>query len=167
MTDLKGKAELFNMKKDPFATKNIINEHPEAKKQHEDFYDEWFKSLDKEYPNMWTPHHIKVGTKYEPETMLTRQEMRLNEGQKLQASVCYLDFVESNNYKISFLTNPIAKNVKAELLLNGKVVQTKSFINQAQMSFDPLKISAGKTEFRIMLKADKKATIPWHIFIKK
>lgn len=167
ITDLKGKTELFNMEVDPYATQNIIDQNPEVRKQFEGFYDNWLNSLDQEYPDMWMPHYIKIGTQHEPETMLSRQEMRLNEGEKIQDGIWYLDFVESNYYSISFQTNPAAKNVNADLLLNGKVVQKKSFSNEQTMSFNKVKIEAGKTEFRIMLKADNKKTIPWHIFIKK
>ncbi|MCM8531429.1 MAG: arylsulfatase [Lentisphaeraceae bacterium] len=167
MTDLKGNTELFNMSKDPYAMKNIINENPEVRKQYEGFYDNWLKSLDNEYPGMWDPLRIKVGTSHETETFLSRQEMRLNEGDKIHDGMWYLDIAESTNYKVSFKLQAIAKNVKAELYINGKVAQTKNFSNKEIMHFDKIKIESGKTELKILLVADKKKTAPWHAYITK
>jgi arylsulfatase A-like enzyme len=167
MTDLKGNTELYKMSSDPYATKNIINENPEVRKQYESFYDDWLKGLDEEYPEIWTPHYIKVGSQHEAETMLSRQDMRLNEGDPILDGIWYLDFTEANDYDVSFQMNPTAKNVQAELLINGKVIQTKNFTGQEIMHFDKVRIDSGNAEFKIMLIADKKKAIPWHIFIKK
>ncbi|MCM8538066.1 MAG: arylsulfatase [Lentisphaeraceae bacterium] len=167
MTDLKGKTELFNMAKDPYAMNNIINENPEVRKQYEDFYDDWLKSLDNEYPKMWEPLRIKVGTSHETETFLSRQEMRLNEGDKITDGIWYLDVTKTSTYGISFKLQKTTQKVKAELFLNGKLSQTKNFSNLETMAFDKLEIQNGKVELQIVLTVDKKKTTPWHVYIKK
>lgn len=167
MTDLKGNAELFNMKEDPFALKNIINEKPEIKQELTKFYDSWLKELDEEYSGIWMPHYAKVGTEYEKETVLSRQDMRFEEDQKFIDGAWYVEIAESGEYSVSFQLNPKAAKVKAELIAGGEVLQTKEFSGQEIMHFDKVNLKKGKTQLKVITSINGKKNVPWHVFLKK
>ena len=169
-TDLKGNMALFDMKNDPYATKNVVDSTPEVKKQMVDYYDSWLKELDSEYPNMWSPLLIKVGTEHEPDTFLTRQEMRIGDNANWSKHNAngewHLEVTKTADYGIRFQLLEDAKKVKAELMVNGKILQTKEFSNEQLMSFDKVKLESGKAILQINVTADGKEAGPWHAYIK-
>lgn len=169
-TDRKGKMALFDMKNDPYAMKNILDSKKEIKEGLLSFYDSWFKSLDNEYPNMWSPLSVKVNLKHEPEVFLTRQEMRIADDLRWSIHKTngewHLDVENSGDFDISFQLLEEAKNVKAELIINGKVLQRKEFNNQKAMSFGKVKLNSGQAVLKIKVIADGNEAGPWHAFIK-
>ena len=167
MTDLKGNAELFNMKEDPYALKNIIDDKPEVKQELTKFYDSWLKELDSEYPGIWTAHYAKVGTDYEKETVLSRQDMRYKEGQKSLNGAWHIDVIEAGEYSVSFQLKPNAAKVKAELILGDEVLQTKEFSNKELMHFDKVNLKRGKVQLKVITTINGKKNTPWHVFLKK
>ncbi|MCM8527349.1 MAG: arylsulfatase [Lentisphaeraceae bacterium] len=169
-TDRKGKMALFDMKNDPFATKNLLDQKPEIKNKLLLFYDEWFKSLDSEYPNMWSPLSVTVDTNHEKPCFLTRQEMRIEDNLRWSVNETngewHLEIAKSGEYEISFQMLEDASSVNAELLINGKTLKAQDFQNQKVMSFGKVKLDSGKAVLRINVKADGKDAGPWHAFIK-
>ena len=169
-TNLKGDMELFDMKNDPYAQKNIISEREDIKNSLVSHYDSWLKSLDNEYPDMWTALPIKIGSDKEPETFLTRQEMRIAENVQWHVNNSngewHLDVVKSDSYDIRFQMLKEAQNIKAELIINGKTLQSKEFNNEKGMRFDKIKLESGRAILKINVIADGKPAGPWHVFIK-
>ena len=169
-TERKGKMALFDMKNDPFATKNLLDQKPEIKNKLLSFYDEWFKSLDSEYPNMWSPLPVTVDTNHEKPCFLTRQEMRIEDNPRWSVNETngewHLEIAKSGEYEISFQMLEDASSVNAELLINGKTLKAQDFQNQKVMSFGKVKLDSGKAVLRINVKADGKDAGPWHAFIK-
>ena len=169
-TDIKGNMALFNMKNDPYATENVIDSTPEVKKQFVDYYDTWLKKLDSEYPNMWSPLPIKIGSGHEPEAFLTRQEMRISDkaswSKKNANGEWHLEITKAAKYEIRFQLLEDAKNVKAELIINGNVLQTKEFVNEKVMSFDKQALQSGKAILQIKVNVNGKEAGPWHAFIR-
>ena len=169
-TDLKGNMALFDMKNDPYATTNLMDLKPDVKNKMISFYDSWLKSLDSEYPNMWSPLSVKVDTRHESPCFLTRQEMRIAD--KLRWHIqktngeWHLEIAKSGEYEISFQLLESAQNVKAELLINGKILQSKEFNERKVMSFEKIKINSGKAVLKINVIADGQNAGPWHAFIK-
>ena len=169
-TDLKGNMALFDMKNDPFATKNLEDQKPEIKNKMISFYDSWLKSLEGEYPDMWSPLPVKVDTAFESPCFLTRQEMRIADNlpwhmQKTNGE-WHLEIVKSGEYEISFQLLEGAAKVKAELVINGKLIESKEFNSLKVMKFGKAKLNSGKAVLKIKVNADGKDAGPWHAFIK-
>ena len=169
-TDRKLNMALFDMENDPYATKNILAEKEDVKKNLVAFYDSWLKSLDSEYPNMWSPLSVRVDLQHENPCFLTRQEMRIADNLRWSIHKTngewHLDLAKSGEYEVSFQLLEDAQDVKAQLMINGKVLKSKDFKNEKVMSFGKVKLESGKAVLKINLTADGQEAGPWHAFIK-
>lgn len=169
-TNLSGRMELFNMVEDPYAQKNVLEEETAVRQRLVGQYDAWFKSLDSEYPDMWSTLPLKIGAPAEPEVFLTRQDMVM--GEKTPWHIhdsnghWVLDVTRSRTYHVRFALLKPAREVEAELLINGEIVRTGFFEGQTLMSFGRLSLDQGDAQLKINVKADGKPAGPWHVFIE-
>jgi arylsulfatase A-like enzyme len=160
------KLALFDMGKDPFAKKNIIDKHPEISRALIAEYDLMFNELDQEYENMWDAKPAHVGTKHEEVTFLSRQDWRKQIGPRWHVSEAngtwYLDIKKSGQYKILFnLLKPIGP-LKATLKLNSKSVANGSFGPQDWYGFPSQKLNVGPLTLKIDINDSSKIG-PWHV----
>ena len=100
------------MEKDPYALNNVIDQHPEVSKSLVAEYDSWLNDVGKEYENMWGAKPAFIGTQFEPETHLSRQEWRDMIGNRWHVNEAngtwYLDVKKAGKYKVAFnLLQPI------------------------------------------------------------
>jgi len=169
-TNTAGKIELFDMAQDAYAETNVILQKPDVGKRLVDFYDTWLKGLDSEYPDMWSTLPLKVGTTHEPKVFLTRQDMVMAEKTPwhIHESNGYwgLDVTRSDDYDIRFELLKPSHKVEAELVINGKIIQAKTFEGKKVMSFGRVHLDRGAAQLKINVIADEKQAGPWHAFVE-
>ncbi len=164
----KDKMSLFDMRDDPYAMRDLGDGRPEVKQRMLDFYDQWLRGLDSEYPNMWETRHVLLGATDE-EVFLTRMEMIFTRGKwHKPESLGYwnVNFSKTGNYDVAFQLATVAKHVKAKLLVDGSATQSKEFHNQQRMHFDAVEIAKGKVKLAFDITADGKRMGVWHAFVK-
>lgn len=162
------KLGLYDLESDPYATKNVIAENPEVQHQLLSEYENLLMEFDDEYPNIWGPKPAFVGTPFEKETFLTRQDWRDQLGKRWSVNEAngtwYIDVKKAGKYKFQFnLLTPIG-NVDAKLKINGKVVAAKKFGESAWYNFPVQTLKKGPAKIFIDINNGSKVG-PWHVKI--
>ena len=70
------KFELFDLQNDPFEMNDLSHKHPEIVKQLKADYDRWFQDVSHTRKDNYDVPVIQIGTRHEPVTVLSRQDMR-------------------------------------------------------------------------------------------
>ena len=169
MTVKGGKPQLFNMEKDPYAEKNVLDQNPEVSKSLVAEYDAILKSFEIEHKDMWGAKPIFVGTKYETETHLSRQEWRDMIGNRWHVNEAngtwYLDIKKAGKYKISFnLLEPIGK-LKAVLKFDEKSMTEMTSAPVKWYEFPVQKLREGPLKIKVDINDGSKVG-PWHVKVE-
>lgn len=157
-----GGIELFDISNDPFAQKNVIEEHPEIKSQLESEYESWLAEMPAINP---VDLPLFVGTDYEPETVLTSQDAEEIDAQTREGE-WPLNVVESGTYLIGFSDKTVSAPITVELRIdNQPVATTTTDGSQDRFYFDPIELKEGRTALRVIPEGKDSRYL--HVFISK
>ncbi|QDS95911.1 Arylsulfatase precursor [Roseimaritima multifibrata] len=100
------KLELYNLSNDPRQMHNVAADHPETTKRLSQAYEAWFADVSSTREDNFAPPRIIVGTKHEPQTVLTRQDWRHATGRpwaKDSNGFWLLQAAEAGDYDIEII----------------------------------------------------------------
>lgn len=78
--DGKPELELYNLNDDPKQQHNLATERPDVLQHMKAAYEKWFADVSSTRPDNYAPPRIIIGTEHEPQTVLTRQDWRHDQG---------------------------------------------------------------------------------------
>ncbi|MEM6777517.1 MAG: arylsulfatase [Planctomycetota bacterium] len=68
--------ELYHLASDPLQQIDLAGEYPEVVQRLRQSYDDWFDDVSSSRPDNYAPPRILIGTEFEPQSVLTRQDWR-------------------------------------------------------------------------------------------
>ena len=141
-----GIQELFDLSKDPFALVNVSHAYPDVLNDLESQYQDWLEEMRRVTP-MDLP--IYVGTTFEPEVVLTSQDLKEIDARKKEGE-WRLKVVESGNYKIAFTIKEMKNPTTVELRIDNQLIATLPVDSaKVRYAFDPVKLSEGRSTLRV------------------
>ena len=157
-----GGIELFDITNDPYAQKNVIEDHPEIKSQLESEYDSWLTEMQAINP---VDLPLYVGTDYEPETVLTSQDAEEIDAQTREGE-WPLHVVEGGLYLIGFSDKTFSDPITVELRMDNEPVATATTDGSpGPFYFDPIELKEGRTTLRVIPEGKDGRFL--HVFVSK
>lgn len=139
--------ELFDMRNDPFETKNIVAEHPDVVKKMKADYQAWFRDVSG--TRGYAPPRIHLGTPHENPVILTRQDWRGPKAGWRPESLGYWEVTVAREgtfdvtFRFSAVKKNAVKNATARFSL-GSVTKTLKLATDAKTcTFQNLRLAAG------------------------
>lgn len=150
--------KLYNMKKDPFAMKDVSSKYPEKKSELLTSYHKWIEQLNHEYSDMWSPRWVDVNFKQEPTLVLSSQE-KWNEA-------WHLKLKSPKKVNISFNIKDNLPNVETEIHLNDNLFLKKNLkLKNGKYHFPTQTLPAGDVRLNVKINVSPKTAKMWHVFI--
>ena len=149
--------ELYDMKNDPFETRNVASEHPGVVKKMREAYDEWFTDVSHTRLDNYTPPRIFLGAPQDSLTLLTRQDWRCTSAHPCRAgnrdAVGYwlIRVVDPGSYTVRFRFKASEVPGLAQLEVGAAHRIKKLEPGATSSTFRNVRIPRGKARFEALL----------------
>lgn len=139
--------ELYDLVGDPGESNNLATEHREITKEMLDAYAHWFDDVSSTRPDNYAPPHIKIGTEFEPETILTRQDWRMGGApdgwQDTNAGFWEIEICRAGTYELRLDLPNFDHRGVSHLRISGCVAQRPVSPGETSVILEPLDLPAG------------------------
>jgi arylsulfatase A-like enzyme len=150
--------ELYDLRTDPYETRNIADEHQEIAARLLDNYRAWFRDVSA--TRGFDPPRIQIGTAHENPTVLTRQDWRGPHANWKQDGfgVWEIEAPQAGTYDVSIRHTPRPEPAEAHLALGPVNVEQKTDPGSQICTFRAVEIPSGKFQLEAWLGNDKNKT---------
>lgn len=162
--------QLYDLSNDPRQKNNLAQSRPELLKRLSADYQRWFQDVSSTRPDNYAPPRIVVGTTFEPQTVLTRQDWRHESGRPWGR--------DSNGFWL--LENETASEFEIELILPqiltdgtatiqaGKIKHSIELVSGKRRDHrSTIKLPAGKFRLAVKVTSQGKSSGPHQVILQK
>lgn len=164
------KLELYNLKQDPQQKNNLAADKPEVFARLKANYESWFEDVGSTRPDNYAPPRIIIGTDFEPQTVLTRQDWRHTQGKPWAGNSngsWLLEAEKPMSYEIEIIFNHSPAKGKAVIKV-GDITQTIEIpAGQKRGHVSLIDIPQGKTSLTVTADFDGKKQGPHQVILSR
>jgi arylsulfatase/arylsulfatase A len=164
------KLELYNLKQDPQQKNNLAADQPEVFARLKANYESWFEDVGSTRPDNYAPPRIIIGTDFEPQTVLTRQDWRHTQGKPWAGDSngsWLLEAEKPMSYEIEIIFNHSPAKGKAVIKV-GDITQTIEIpAGQKRGHVRLIDIPQGKTSLTVTADFDGKKQGPHQVILSR
>lgn len=165
------KLQLYNLKNDPTQAKDLASKKPDVVARLAKAYDAWYTDVSSTRPDNYAPPRIIIGTKHEPETVLTRQDWRHATGRPwgpVSNGFWLLDAPQSGEYNIELILRSDTTDANsAVVMVNGKSTKI-SLVEGAQRGHKSvISIPAGPVKLSVDIQNADRTIGPHQVILSR
>lgn len=137
------KFELFDMKTDPYETRNVAAEHPDVVERLKAEYEAWFQDVGSTRPDNYGAPRIVVGVKAEPTTVLTRQDWRGAGWGPLEIGYWDIGVARPGDFSVKIIFTPADNDRILHFRLGAVMASAPAPARATEIALEPLTLKAG------------------------
>jgi arylsulfatase/arylsulfatase A len=160
--------ELYDLRLDPGEQRNLAAANPATVAALRDVYTAWFADVGSTRTDNWLPPRIRPGTPREPETTLTRQDWRPDDGEGWgHGGVWLLAFDEAQELDVTLLFREPTPIDRVTVRSGGAPRTLTVDANDVRVPLGAVRFAEGDVDLRIECRHGDALTAPYQVVLER